>query len=75
MNRGTSAATVDLNLAGISAVSGGTETVLTGDPAAVNSLTHPTDVSPTTHKVDHSGSTFRHTFPPNSVTVLSLTTR
>jgi hypothetical protein len=59
---------------GVSTVSGGTQTVLTGDPAAVNSLTHPTEVSPATHRVGASGPAFHHTFPANSVTVLTLST-
>ena len=74
VNRGTSAATVSVDLAGVSAVSGGTSTVLTGDPAAMNSIAHPMAVSPTTQRVGASGSSFRHTFPASSLTVLSLAT-
>jgi len=74
VNRGSSAATVNVDLAGVSAVSGGTLTVLTGDPTAMNSIAHPTMVSPSTQKVGPSGPGFRHTFPANSLTVLTLTT-
>ena len=74
VNRGTSAATVSVDLAGVSTVSGGTSTVLTGDPAAMNSIAHPMAVSPTTQRVGASGSSFRHTFPASSLTVLSLAT-
>jgi Alpha-L-arabinofuranosidase C-terminal domain len=74
VNRGTAAATVDVDLAGVSAVSGGTATVLTGNPTAMNSLTHPTAVAPATSKLSSSGPVFRHTFPPSSLTVLALST-
>ncbi len=74
VNRGTSAVTVSVDLAGASAVSGGTSTVLTGDPAAMNSIGHPTAVVPAAHRVGASGPSFRHTFPASSLTVLSLAT-
>jgi alpha-L-arabinofuranosidase len=74
VNRGASAATVEVDLAGVAAVSGGTATVLTGDPTAMNSIAHPMEVSPATQRVGSSGPDFRHTFPPNSLTVLSLST-
>jgi alpha-L-arabinofuranosidase len=74
VNRGTSSATVGVDLAGVSAVSGGTSTVLTGDPAAMNSISHPTTVAPATMRVGPTGPSFRHTFPPNSLTVLALST-
>lgn len=74
VNRGTSPSTVNVDIAGISAVSGGTSTVLTGDPAAMNSIAHPTAITPTTQKVGASGATFQHTFPASSLTVLALTT-
>ena len=74
VNRGTSAASVDVDLAGVSAVSGGISTVLAGDPAAMNSIAHPTAVSPTTRRVGPSGPSFRYTFPASSLTVLSLST-
>ena len=74
VNRGTAAATVDVDLAGVSAVSGGTATVLTGNPTAMNSITHPTAVAPATSQLSSSGPVFRHTFPPSSLTVLTLST-
>jgi alpha-L-arabinofuranosidase len=74
VNRGATAATVNVDLGGVSAVSGGTSTVLTGDPAAMNSIAHPTAVAPATHRVGSSGATFRHTFPASSLTVLALST-
>ena len=74
VNRGATAATVNVDLGGVSGVSGGTSTVLTGDPTAMNSVAHPTAVAPATQRVGSSGATFRHTFPANSLTVLALTT-
>lgn len=74
VNRGTTASTVTVDLAGVSAVSGGTSTVLTGDPTAMNSIAHPMAVSPTMQRVGSSGPSFSHTFPANSLTVLALTT-
>src|SRR6266702_4041965 len=61
VNRGGTAATVDVSLAGVPAVSGGTATVLTGNPTAMNSVTHPTAVAPATEKLGSSGPVFRHT--------------
>jgi hypothetical protein len=64
-----------VDLSGVSGVSGGTSTVLTGDPTAGNSIAHPTAISPVTGRLGSSGASFRHTFPANSLTVLALTTR
>jgi alpha-L-arabinofuranosidase len=72
VNRGTSAATVHVDLHGVTAVSGGTATVLTGAPDAMNSLAQPTAVSPRTGRLGASGASFRHTFPASSLTVLAL---
>ncbi len=72
VNRGTSATSVNVDLGGISGVSGGTATVLTGDPTAMNSLAHPTAISPVTHLVGPQGADFRYTFPASSLTVLAL---
>jgi alpha-L-arabinofuranosidase len=74
VNRGTQATTVNVGLSGVSSVSGGTVTVLTGKPDAMNSIAHPMAVSPTTTKIGSSGPVFSHTFPANSLTVLALST-
>jgi alpha-L-arabinofuranosidase len=74
VNRGSSAATVNVDLAGVSRVSGGTATVLTSNPTAMNSIAHPTAVTPTSRKLGPSGPSFSYTFPANSLTVLSLAT-
>ena len=51
----------------------GTATVLTGDPAAVNSVDQPTNVAPKQETVTDASVSFRRTFPPHSLTVLRLT--
>jgi alpha-L-arabinofuranosidase len=53
----------------------GSEVVLASDkPEDENTLDAPTNVAPISRKLDCSGSSFRHTFPANSVTVLRLST-
>ena len=74
VNDGSRAADTDVSLAGLSAAGGGTATVLTGDPAAQNSLAHPRAVSPATHGLSRVGTSFRYRFAANSVTVLDLRT-
>jgi alpha-L-arabinofuranosidase len=74
VNRGAKATTVTIDLAGVSAVSGGTVTVLTGKPSAMNSIAHPMAVSPSSHRIGSSGPDFTRTFPANSLTVLALST-
>lgn len=74
VNTGTTDSSVTLSVSGVTGVAGGTATVLTGDPATMNSLAHPTAVAPATAALGRSGATFRHTFPANSVTVLALNT-
>ncbi|HUZ27314.1 MAG TPA: alpha-L-arabinofuranosidase C-terminal domain-containing protein [Streptosporangiaceae bacterium] len=74
VNRGDSPAMVDVDLAGVAAVTGGTSTVLTGSPDAMNSIAHPTAISPATSRLGPAPASFRHTFPANSLTVLTLAT-
>lgn len=74
VNDGTGAAQTQIRLTGMSPPSGGTATVLTGDPAATNSLAHPNRVTPRTSVLDQLGATFTYTFAANSVTVLQLDT-
>src|SRR5581483_10292249 len=74
VNDGSAAAPMTVNLSGLSGVRGGTATTLTGAPSAMNSLAHPTAVAPTTTTLSAHGTSFRYTFPANSVTVLDLTT-
>jgi alpha-L-arabinofuranosidase len=75
VNDGSRPAATDVSLAGLSGgAGGGTATVLTGDPAAQNSLADPRAVSPTTQGLSGLGTDFRYRFAANSVTVLDLST-
>jgi alpha-L-arabinofuranosidase len=74
VNDGSAAAPMTVSLIGLSGTRGGTATTLTGAPSAMNSLAHPTAVAPTTTTLSAHGTSFRYTFPANSVTVLDLTT-
>ena len=75
VNDGGAAAPMTVNLSGLSGgARGGTATSLTGAPTAMNSLAHPTAVAPTTSTLSVRGSSFKYTFPANSVVVLDLTT-
>ena len=74
VNRGANAARVGVSLSGVSAVQGGTATVLTGDPAAQNTITDPTAVIPATSQLGPRGRSFTYKFPANSLTVLALAT-
>ena len=55
-------------------VANGTATTLTGAPSAVNTLANPNAVVPSTRNLGAVGSSFRYTFPANSVTTLDLST-
>jgi alpha-L-arabinofuranosidase len=75
VNDGGAAAPMTVELAGLSGgVRGGTATTLAGAPTAMNSLAHPTAVAPNATTLSARGSSFKYTFPANSVTVLDLTT-
>lgn len=47
-------------------------TVLTGNPADENSLEQPKKISPRTSQIENAGSTFKHSFPAHSLTILRL---
>jgi hypothetical protein len=75
VNDGGSDAAMKVALSGVSGgARGGTATTLTGDPTAMNSLAHPTAVTPTVATLSAHGSSFKYTFPANSVVVLDLST-
>jgi alpha-L-arabinofuranosidase len=75
VNDGGAAATTDVALTGVpGGASGGTATVLAGNPSAMNSLATPKAVSPTVKTLGNLGPGFRYTFPANSLTVLDLHT-
>jgi alpha-L-arabinofuranosidase len=66
---------VQVNFAGPGKVAGPARaTILTSaDPADENSFEQPARVAPHTVSLTIDGPSFRHTFPPNSLTVLRLT--
>ncbi|HEX3977536.1 MAG TPA: LamG-like jellyroll fold domain-containing protein [Solirubrobacteraceae bacterium] len=75
VNDGSAPAQTTISLAGLGAgASGGTATVLTGNPDAMNSLAQPNAVAPVTRRLGSVGTSFADRFPANSVTVLNLTT-
>jgi alpha-L-arabinofuranosidase len=75
VNDGSAPASMKVDLSGLpGGAQGGTATTLTGDPAAMNSLAHPTAVAPTVATLSAHGSSFRYTFPANSVVVLDVNT-
>ena len=64
-----------INVDGAKLKSSGTAIVLKSEnPQDENSLDQPSKVSPVTTQLSCPGSSLRHTFPPNSVTVLRLET-
>jgi hypothetical protein len=72
VNPTPSAVTSTVHVAGARTVaSKGTVTVLTGDPNARNTITAPTTIAPVTSTFTASSS-FGHTFPANSVTMLKV---
>jgi alpha-N-arabinofuranosidase len=74
VNTGENSIDMAINLQGVGRVDpGGTATVLSGDPNAVNTLDQPTNIAPVQDTVTDAAASFRRTFPPHSFTVLRLT--
>jgi alpha-L-arabinofuranosidase len=66
-------ADVELNLEGVAEVVGPAEAiVLQGSPEDENSIDRPDVIAPVTRSVEVAQPRFRHTFAPNSLTVLRL---
>ena len=64
-----------LNVRGVDRVEPtATAVVLAGDPTAVNTLDEPRKVAPKQETVAGASASFRHTFPPHSLTILRLKT-
>ena len=74
VNVAENAQDVEINLAGMSKVTGPTNViVLTSENSTdENTLEEPTKVVPKAQTIPVSGPSFRHTFPANSVTVMRL---
>ena len=63
-----------LTFQGVARIDGtGTETILTGDPSARNTLTSPSTLVPVTSQITGLGLSSRLSVPPNSVIVLRVT--
>ncbi len=75
VNISGSAMDLNVQLKGVSHLFGGTQTVLTGDPAAQNTINDPKLIYPITSSINASTPSFDHTFPAHSVSVLRLKTR
>jgi alpha-N-arabinofuranosidase len=68
--------TLQIELRGVGRLkSTAVESTLAAAPTETNSLEQPTHVLPVTRKVSGVGSSFRHTVPPYSITVLRLDAR
>ncbi|WP_447007280.1 AbfB domain-containing protein [Saccharothrix isguenensis] len=75
VNRHAAPVETRVNVKGAQTVgSKATVKTLTGDPNARNSITAPDTVAPTESRIK-AGRSFVHTFPANSMTVLTLTTK
>ena len=73
VNAGSRPVAANVNLRGVGSVEPtGTALVLTGDPTAVNTLDEPRRVDVKRESVAGTSASFRHTFPPHSLTVLRL---
>jgi alpha-L-arabinofuranosidase len=73
VNRAASASEVDIALDGVSDVAEtGREILLRGDPEEVNSIQEPNKIAPVSKSINVSGTNFRHTFSPYSLTILRL---
>jgi len=67
--------TVTVELAGASILKNATGQVMTGEPNETNSVEEPFHIAPKDFVVNDAGSTWNHTFPGNSVTVVRFKTK
>jgi alpha-L-arabinofuranosidase len=73
VNASESAQETDITLAGAKVEPKGKAIVLTSaSPADENTLDEPMRVAPVEKAIENAGPTFRHAFPPNSLTILRL---
>ena len=73
VNASESAQETEISLAGAKVAPKGKAIVLTSaSPADENALDEPTRVAPVEQAIENAGATFKHTFPPNSLTILRL---
>lgn len=64
-----------VELAGVTVKSQATGQVMSADPAAVNSVENPLNVAPKDFTITNASSSWNHTFPGNSVTVIRFKTK
>ena len=75
VNMGSAPLDTNVNVRGVDRVEPtATAVVLAGDPATVNTLEEPRKVAPKRETVAGASTSFRHTFPPHSLTILRLKT-
>jgi alpha-L-arabinofuranosidase len=72
VNSAPEPAAMTLNFSGVPSLSGGTVTVLTGDPLDENTFEEPTKVVPRANPISARGNAISHTFPPYSLSVVRL---
>lgn len=73
VNTGDEPVDMAINLQGVRRIEpNGTATVLTGEPASVNTVDEPMKVAPKKEAVVNAAPSFRRTFPPHSFTILRL---
>ena len=75
VNAGSTPLDTNVNVRGVDRIEpNGTALVLAGDPTAVNTVDEPKKVAPRQEAVAGTSTSFRHTFPPHSFTILRLKT-
>jgi alpha-L-arabinofuranosidase len=72
VNSSPATAVTDVSVADVTLAGTGTATVMSADPAAVNTKEDPTAVVPVEHTLAGLGNEFTHEFPGNSITFLRL---
>jgi alpha-L-arabinofuranosidase len=75
VNSAPDAAPMSIVLTGVTRIASGTVTVLTGEPTDENTFEQPTKIVPKTSPLTTPSPTFRHTFPPHSLTIVRLKTK
>lgn len=73
VNAGATPLDANIHLAGAGEVDPhGTALVLTGDPGEVNTVDEPRRVAPKQDEITNASTSFRHSFPPRSFTIVRL---
>jgi alpha-L-arabinofuranosidase len=72
VNSASAGAAMTVKINGVSSLSAGTVTVLTGAPLDENTFEAPTKIVPTTSNLPVSGNSIAYTFPPYSLSILRV---